>query len=185
MRRATSNVRQVSNTATTEDVMNDENADVREGENDNPGCEEYELAGRGQRLAATMIDGLIGLFIGVPVYFFFLAKYVGTESGLPLMYILVSVVFGLAFFLLVHGYFLKENGQTVGKKVVGIRIADLYNDVPSLQTLILMRYLPIWIVTMIPLIGGMVSLVDVLFIFKDDRRCIHDIIAGTRVVVVE
>ena len=101
------------------------------------------------------------------------------------MYILVSVVFGLAFFLLVHGYFLKENGQTVGKKVVGIRIADLYNDVPSLQTLILMRYLPIWIVTMIPLIGGMVSLVDVLFIFKDDRRCIHDIIAGTRVVVVE
>ena len=30
----------------------------------------------------------------------------------------------------------------------------------------------------VPLFG----IVDVLFIFREDRRCIHDMIAGTRVI---
>lgn len=80
-------------------------------------------------------------------------------------------------FLLVHGFFPKEDGQTVGKKVIGIRIADLYNDVPSLQTLIPMRYLPIWMVTIIPRFGGVASIVNVLFVIRNDRQCIHDITA--------
>ena len=30
--------------------------------------------------------------------------------------------------------------------------------------------------------GGLFSIVDICFIFRDDRRCIHDLIAGTQVV---
>jgi uncharacterized RDD family membrane protein YckC len=31
-------------------------------------------------------------------------------------------------------------------------------------------------------IGWIFALVDALFIFREDRRCLHDFIAGTRVV---
>jgi uncharacterized RDD family membrane protein YckC len=39
-------------------------------------------------------------------------------------------------------------------------------------------------VALIPVIGGFLPLVDVLFIFRHDRRCIHDLLAGTNVVKV-
>jgi hypothetical protein len=35
---------------------------------------------------------------------------------------------------------------------------------------------------LIPLAGNAFSLIDALFIFRQDRRCIHDMIASTRVV---
>ena len=36
----------------------------------------------------------------------------------------------------------------------------------------------------IPLLGIRIELVDVLFIFRNDRRCLHDLLADTRVVRV-
>jgi hypothetical protein len=47
--------------------------------------------------------------------------------------------------------------------------------------ILLKRYLPIWIVAMIPL-GGLLILVDVLMIFRQNHRCLHDDIADTVVV---
>jgi hypothetical protein len=47
--------------------------------------------------------------------------------------------------------------------------------------LLLKRYLPVQVVGSIPVLGMFASLVDVLFIFRDDRRCVHDLIAGTQV----
>jgi uncharacterized RDD family membrane protein YckC len=41
-----------------------------------------------------------------------------------------------------------------------------------------------WALESIPLLGGLFSLVNVCFIFRDDRRCIHDLIADTIVVKV-
>jgi uncharacterized RDD family membrane protein YckC len=31
-------------------------------------------------------------------------------------------------------------------------------------------------------LGGLLAVVDVLFVFRRDRRCLHDLVAGTRVV---
>jgi uncharacterized RDD family membrane protein YckC len=38
-----------------------------------------------------------------------------------------------------------------------------------------------WLVTLIGIIP-LFGLVDILFIFREDKRCIHDLIAGTRVI---
>lgn len=38
------------------------------------------------------------------------------------------------------------------------------------------------IIYMVPLLGFVFYLVDVLFIFRGDRRCVHDLMADTRVV---
>jgi uncharacterized RDD family membrane protein YckC len=50
--------------------------------------------------------------------------------------------------------------------------------------MILLRYLPISLAALIPVIGPYLSLVDVVFIFGSERRCIHDRLAGTKVVKV-
>jgi uncharacterized RDD family membrane protein YckC len=47
---------------------------------------------------------------------------------------------------------------------------------------VLLRAILGGIIGAIPYLGGIYGLVDALFIFRDDRRCVHDHIAGTRVV---
>ena len=48
----------------------------------------------------------------------------------------------------------------------------------------LLRYLPTSAVSLIPYAGSFVALLDVLFIFRRDQRCIHDHLAGTVVVKI-
>jgi uncharacterized RDD family membrane protein YckC len=76
-------------------------------------------------------------------------------------------------------------GQTIGKKIVGIRIVDLDNNVPALAKILGLRYLPTRAAALIPIMGSIYSLVDALFIFFPNRRCLHDLIAGTKVVKVK
>jgi uncharacterized RDD family membrane protein YckC len=92
---------------------------------------------------------------------------------------------GYVLFALIHFAWLK-NGQTIGKKLLGIRMVN--NDtgrIADLVRLLAWRYLPVTIVSLIPFIGGILALIDVLFIFGGDRRCLHDYIANTRVIAGE
>lgn len=141
---------------------------------------ELELAGRGIRLGAAIIDSLIAIALLVPavVYFGLLGEGGEMSFGANISLMIVSLV----VFLAIHGYFLKTNGQTIGKKIVGIRIVGLDNELRPLPDLLLKRYLPLYAVGIIPVVGSFLPLVDVLFIFRDDRRCVHDLIAGTKVV---
>ena len=52
----------------------------------------------------------------------------------------------------------------------------------GLSRIVLLRMVPMSIVAYIPFVGGLLNLVDILFIFGRDRRCIHDLIADTIVV---
>jgi uncharacterized RDD family membrane protein YckC len=144
---------------------------------------EANLAGRGQRLGASLLDMLIGLVYGVPLVLALgMWEYMKAGKTPPPSLTFLSTALGFAFFVLIHGYFLKKTGQTIGKKIVGIRIADLDGDVPSFGKLLALRYLPTSLVLLIPGLGGMLPAIDVLFIFRSDRRCVHDLIAGTQVL---
>ena len=143
----------------------------------------HALAGRWQRLGAAMIDGIIGLIVALPImYQLGIFDAIMTAKKVPYSVTLISAVFGFVVFLLIHGYLLKKNGQTVGKKIVGLRISDLQEGVPNFGRLITLRYLPISLVSIIPVVGQILPLVDILFIFRSDRRCVHDLLAGTKVV---
>ena len=77
---------------------------------------------------------------------------------------------------------LYRSGQTVGKKIVGIRIVRPDGGRASFPRLLFLRYLVPGLIGAIPLVGFLFALVDALFIFAEDRRTLHDKIADTIVV---
>jgi len=144
-----------------------------------------DLATRGSRFGAAFIDGIIGMVFNIP-FMLFVGPMFGFEFGQQaqpgIVYSIAAIVLGLAFFSIVHGYFLHSNGQTIGKIALKIKIVDLNSNLVPFPKLIGLRYLPISLSALIPIIGPFLPLAEVLFIFRSDRRCIHDLIAGTKVI---
>lgn len=141
-----------------------------------------ELAGRGHRFGAAMIDGIAVSLLALPIGYMAGVFDFAQRGGQSFASGLGMAIVGFVIFVLMQSYFLKRNGQTIGKKIVGIRIVDLEDNVPSLGALLARRYAPIYLVSVLPVAGSLLALVDDLFIFKSDRRCIHDLIAKTKVV---
>jgi uncharacterized RDD family membrane protein YckC len=141
------------------------------------------LASRGQRAAADLLDTLIASAWLIPVWRYFqLWDYILRGEPLPLSLQLLVAALGFALFALCNAYFLRRNGQTLGKLLLRIRIATLDGGVPKLWRILALRYAPLSFVAMLPTVGVLLSTIDVLFIFRADRRCVHDLIAGTKVV---
>ena len=92
------------------------------------------------------------------------------------------MMFPYITFFALHGYLLSRYGQTLGKRILGIAIVTLDNRVPDFFPLIAQRYLIQWLAGMVPLAGIFLRLIDILVIFRPDRRCIHDHIAKTKVI---
>lgn len=148
--------------------------------------EKYPLAGRFQRLVAVIIDEVIAIIILVP--FISGSNYIKyMEQGQTPAYedALLLVAAQILIFILLQSYFLSRYGQTIGKRMMGIAIVDFNTGrILPLGKLIMMRYTPIWIAAVIPVTSVIVPLIDALFIFRPDRRCIHDHIANTKVINV-
>jgi uncharacterized RDD family membrane protein YckC len=141
------------------------------------------LAPRGDRLLAVIVDIAVALPILIPV-----GIYTGEFSAavhrqaIPWSVYLENAFAGWAWFLLVNTYLLKKHGQTVGKRLLDIRISDYRTEaVPPFWRLLVRIAVPP-VAHLVPVLGRLFSLVDVLFIFGRNRRCIHDFIAGTHVV---
>jgi len=146
------------------------------------------LAGRSDRFIAAMIDAII-ILIPVSITILLMVLVFGLDFDVennnvsPVIYIVGAVVSFSVFFYINYKK-LSENGQTIGKQFMGIQIVDLENNVIPIKTLILKRLLPYWLLPQIPFVGGILNLVNMLFIFGKPRRCIHDFIAGSKVVTV-
>ncbi len=146
-----------------------------------------ELAGRGERLAAAIVDVLILLAILLPVMFFggyFSQVMDAATSGRP-MSLMTELAWGLVslvVFFAIQSYPLYATAQTWGKRLLKIRIVGLDGHRLSFGRLIVLRYLSMQAVGLVPWIGPLLSIVNVLLIFRADHRCGHDLIAGTKVV---
>lgn len=146
-------------------------------------------ADRALRLVAALIDGVIAMVLIVPLMFmggFWEAAFEAGRSGgfglMPLGTTVMWAVIGFVLFVLIQGYPLQMTGQTWGKKLLSLKIVDLQGNKPSLADLLLKRYLPTHVIGQVPCVGLIYVLVDSLMIFRADQRCLHDLIAGTRVV---
>ena len=93
---------------------------------------EFSLASRWHRLFAVIIDGFISIVTIFPIMYFTDGfKKVGSGPHFSLSYYIMISILGIIVFFLVHGRLLINNGQTIGKKLLRIRIANLKGEVPS------------------------------------------------------
>ena len=147
-----------------------------------------ELAGRGRRLGAYIIDTIIAGIVLIAVAYFNPGPLGVTmldimrEPTTQQMSTAGSIWF-LIIIMAINSYLLVTKGQTLGKRMLGIRIVDAAsNGAATAVKLLGLRYVLVLLVMAIPIIGQLLGLIDVLFIFRSDRRCVHDLIAGTKVV---
>lgn len=140
------------------------------------------LASRGSRFGAALIDAIAAIAVnGVLLWATGLFEKMARNPD-DLGLVLTTSAMGFGVWLVIQIAFLRS-GQTLGKRVVGIRMVDYQTgEVAPAGRLIFLRYLPISVVSAIPLVGNILPLVDVLFIFGAEQRCVHDLIAGTKVV---
>ena len=145
---------------------------------------ELELAGRGRRIAATLID--IVLVPVVAIFIMLVTRVLEhaqdwTENAMPIARMLGL---GLASYLLLNGWLLGTRGQTAGKAIMGIAIVSTATGAKApLWKLLLIRF---WFFPALYMIfspyTAIVPLVDQIFIFGKQRRCLHDLLCGTSVV---
>jgi uncharacterized RDD family membrane protein YckC len=142
------------------------------------------LGGRGARLGAALIDGVIGMAVGWALWSLTpLATLVSTGAWSLLHGLVLQTLAGLVLFALIHGWLLATRGQTVGKLMLKLRIVRRSGQRASLARLLGLRYALVWAVAMVPLVGALFMLIDDLLIFRESRQCLHDNIADTIVVV--
>ncbi|WMS88931.1 RDD family protein [Pleionea litopenaei] len=143
------------------------------------------LASRWHRLAASIIDSIILVAVTVPIYYLsgLMDQLLDGEVS-SVSFLLLSAAISIGSFILVNGYFLVRDGQTMGKKALGIQIVSMTNE-PVSATTITKRYGFAIGISYIPFAGSLLSLIDTLFIFSESKRCLHDLVAGTQVVDVQ
>ncbi|MBK9749251.1 MAG: RDD family protein [Chloroflexi bacterium] len=125
--------------------------------------ETEELAGLGERLIALIIDGVIlGIIGGV----LFSGLREGTLSSI------ITFLIGITY----NWYFLtQQNGQTIGKRVMGIRVVKI-NDRPLETADVIVRYVGYYINSFLFGLGWIWAA------FDNRKQGWHDKLASTLVV---
>ena len=140
-----------------------------------------DLGSRGARLGARLIDGVIIAVIAMAAVMLFAVGADATGQQTPWLGIGVALL-ALTALGVVNCVMLHRSGQTIGKRLVGVRIVRSDRSRCDLARIIFVRILPLSLVGLVPLVGGILGLVDALMIFGDDQRTLHDRLADTVVV---
>lgn len=146
--------------------------------------ENIESASRWARLGAAIMDTVILAAFIIPVMYMtgMFATITNPDAPEPSMLAQGLLSLGsIVFFALVNLYFLVKSGQTLGKKLVGIKIVTLEDEAIKMSH-ILKRYGFYWGIGYIPHAGDLLGIINVLMIFGKQKRCGHDLVAGTRVI---
>lgn len=162
-----------------------------------------QLASRGTRLGAVLLDGFIwALLVYTPMMigsWSSISQTIvanrGNTNAASLSFRMYGAVFrniggtagtfmvlGLIICIALNIYFVRKNGQSIGKKLCGIKVVRKDGSKAGLGRIFWLRNFVSMLPNFIPFAGGIYSLADPLFIFSESRRCLHDRIADTIVV---
>lgn len=143
------------------------------------------LASRWARLAATVLDFVIvsGPAAAAVWYDFYETGHLPDGS---IDFELVSLILGIFVMttLVINVFMLHASGQTIGKKMLGIRLVrGDGRSHASVWRIIGLRFLPVYLLgRWIPVVGPAIWGVEALTIFGRERKCLHDYLADTLVI---
>lgn len=121
------------------------------------------------RLGASLLDGLI---VGVPLFIISLL-ITGGLDGREYFTDIISFLYTLLLPVFWNGY-------TIGKRICGIQIRKLDGSSPGIGTMLLRNVVGGLVYSLTLGIGVIISAFMVGL--REDKRAIHDFIAGTEVV---
>ncbi len=137
------------------------------------------LASRGARFMANLVDQfalMLPIIIGAILQAIVNDSSRGAEPDFFLMGLGFLVTLGVAGYQL---YLLSQTGQSLGKRMLKIRLVRTDGSPVSVARILFVRNL---VPAAVGSFCSIFNLVDALFIFNDDHRCLHDMIADTKVV---
>ncbi len=135
---------------------------------------EFDLASLGDRIVGRIIDGLVlagyGIALVALIGFGNIDRFFSNNGWLVVVFALPVVFYDLACEILL-------NGQSVGKKVMGIKVISLSGAQPSLS-----QYLLRWVFRIIDFTFS-ASLVGVIMVAATEKKQrLGDLVAGTVLV---
>jgi uncharacterized RDD family membrane protein YckC len=148
--------------------------------------DETVLADRGTRLGAVILDSLLvflpgGLLSAVTIPFALAQRGRRPDPGSFYLFLIpmgiVLLVVGIWNLVWLYTY-----GQTIAKRLLKVKIVRKDGTRAGLARILFLRMLLPAALRFIPFAGWFFPLVDACFIFREDRRCIHDWFADTLVV---
>lgn len=176
---------------------NDFNSEPESANKGSIGVPVDNTAGYGKRFAASILDSFL-IAMAVAILFEYLglgpdqAQATDMQTALKAMAAKIEalsnsqqillLIFPYLMFFILHGFSLFKSGQTLGKRILGIAIVTLDNQKPAFVSLIFNRYATQWVVGLAPGLGFLLRVADVLAIFWTNKRCVHDLIAKTKVI---
>jgi len=139
---------------------------------------ELDLAGRGVRLGAWLLDYVItNAFVYVPMFAGMAITGFNAQEPSPLA--MVFPLIGWIAWAIVTAMLVAKNGQSIAKKLLNIKVVRTDGGKASLGRIFWLRnFVPALLVITI-----IFPLIDVLFIFGEEKQCLHDKIADTIVVI--
>lgn len=158
---------------------------------------EVELASAGQRIGAYIINNVIWLVLMMVMVFVWSALvYKPTEADivkLGMWVIAVSIIY-----LVIQAIFMSRDGQTIGKKIMGVKVIDADGETAGFVRFFLLReavYNIILTILGVPLgvalnseqVAQIPSIIALLICFvmlfvAADRRTLQDKLANTYVI---
>jgi uncharacterized RDD family membrane protein YckC len=159
------------------------------------------LAERGARLLAATIDELLLLAVSLPMIIGAMPAMVALAAGvvdgtadassLDTMSVLRAMVRGpgtiisvlaLIAWCIITAWFVAANGQSIGKRLVGIKVVRTDGSRASFARIFLLRNVINGLPNLLPYVGWLYQLIDPLLIYQESRQCLHDKLADTKVV---
>ena len=151
---------------------------------------QLRLASRVKRFCGALIDNF-ALFLsfipGIVVFFIGIAtadSSGGPDAAVPfifggfaLMFVGVLVVLGIQIYLMAN------SSQSIGKYLLKMQVIDFNTHQRSsfVQVCLLRSVIGVFLLSQVPFYG----IIDACFIFREDYRCLHDLIGNSIVIDIE
>jgi len=140
-----------------------------------------QLATRSSRLGAYLLDILSFAFLAIIAAVILPSFGKAGARELPQAFIAIIGLAMLAI-MIVHIVFLHKYGQTIGKRLVGIKVVQTNGTRCELWRFFVLRYFVPALFGAVPIIGPLLTIIGLLLIFGAQQRCLHDLIANTIVI---